>query len=747
MTRKTLFRSFAGGEITPELAGRVDLTKFQTGLALCENMITLPHGPAVRRPGFEFVAEARFSAFPTRLIPFIFSNDQSVVLEFGHQYIRFHIDGAPVVEDAVAIASIVGNAVTTTAPHNYALGDWVYIGGQAHLINVTGADTFTTSDLWGAQTAPSGATSQRVYTLATTFNYSDLFDITFAQDSDVVTLTHVGGPAQRLSRLDDTNWTLEDIDFSPSAEIPGTPNVVVTNPTAGNPEPQAYCVTSVSADGVTESLASGVTEVSNDLSIAGNYNTLDWTVVASSSRYNVYKRKGGIFGFIGYTSTGNTLVDNNIDPDTTQSPPEDIIGLNAGPLDYPATSAFHEQRSWFAGPTAKPQVVFATRTGTQTNLTNSVPLRDTDGMEFRLAATQNNQVRHLVPLSDLLALTGGGVFRIFSEGAPAITATSFSVKSQGNAGASRVQPVVTPNSVLYVQTHGSRVRELAYSWESNTYRSTDISVMAPHRFRGRTITQLAFQQTPDPTLWAVRDDGVLLALTYMPEQQVGGWHVHTTFGAFESCCVVPENGEDVLYVVVRRLVKGRAVRYIERMRSQLFDSLADAFFVDSGLAFDAGAGNTVTQVSGLHHLDTATVSILADGAVLPAQVVTNGTITLTEPARKVTVGVKMVSRMKTLPLVAELQASGQGTMKNINEVHLRVKDSSLVKAGPDFDHLTEVPARDVEDLMGSPPGLHTGVDRLAILPAWTEDGEVCIEQDNPVPLTIVSVVTEYQTGG
>ena len=85
MSTKLLARSFAGGEITNELSGRLDLAKFQTGLSLCRNFIVLPHGPVARRPGFEFVNEAKDSTRPVRLMPFSFSADQTVVLEFGHE--------------------------------------------------------------------------------------------------------------------------------------------------------------------------------------------------------------------------------------------------------------------------------------------------------------------------------------------------------------------------------------------------------------------------------------------------------------------------------------------------------------------------------------------------------------------------------------------------------------------------------------------------------------------------------------
>jgi len=406
---------------------------------------------------------------------------------------------------------------------------------------------------------------------------------------------------------------------------------------------------------------------------------------------------------------------------------------------------YHEQRRWFAGTNAKPQTVWATRTGTESNLTSSIPSRDADGMELRVAAMQNNQIRHLVMITDLIALTAGGEFRIGAGGDGPITPSTVSIKPQGYSGASNVQPIVTAGSLLYVQAQGSRIRELGYNWESNSYRTLDVSIMAPHRFNGYEVTQIAYTRAPDQIMWAVRNDGTLLGLTYVPDQQVFGWHAHDTDGAIESVCVVAEGNEDVLYVVARRTVNERTVRYVERLRTRIFTQIADAFFVDSGLTY---SGAPITTLSGLWHLEGKEVDILTDGAVHPRRTVTGGAITLDYAASKVHVGLPITSDMRTLPLAIEgMQAVGQGTTKNVNKVHLRVSQSSVVKAGPDFLRLREYPARVVADPYGSPPALRDGELAVSVDPSWNQDGAVCVRQDLPLPLTVLSMALEVQTGG
>lgn len=831
MSTKHLLRSFAGGEVTPELAGRLDLVKYQTGLSLCRNFITLPHGPAVRRPGFEFINEAKDSTKPVRLISFSFSADQTAVLEFGHLYVRVHIDGGTLLEDTVAISSISGSTVNTTDAHGYSTGDWVFIGSRYHKITVVDADTFTTADLWGVATTASGTTSARVFTLATPYDADDLFDLHYAQSADVITITHPDYATRDLARVSETSWTLTSVSFAPSSNAPTGVAASATVASSTNLTVAKYVVTAVQQDGVTESLASAPASATNNLTLAGNYNTITWSPVNGCNRYNVYKLRGGVYGYIGQvqpetgvtktisniqstdlvfrtntyrkvevttstahgfttaqlvfitgagvaafngvwqitvtsttkftfnfkhtgpksSSTGTasipslSLTDDNVLADTSQSPPEDIIALNSGAGDYPAATVYHEQRRWFAGTNDKPQVLWATRTGTENNLTSSIPTREADAMELRVAASQYNQIRHLVALSDLIALTAGGEFRIYADGAPAITPTSVSIKPQGYAGSSNVQPVVTTGSVLYVQAQGSRVRELSYSWEANAYRTVDASIMAPHRFNGYSVVDMAYSRAPESFLWAVRDDGTLLGMTYVPDQQVYGWHAHDTDGFFESVTVVSEGNEDVLYAVVRRTVNSRTVRYIERLASRIFVTLAEAFFVDSGLTY---RGSPTTTISGLWHLNGREVDILADGAVIPRQTVTGGQITLPQSASTVHIGLPVTADLRTLPLAMEgAQAAGQGTVKNVSKVYLRVAQSSIVKAGPDFTRLREYPARAVTDPYGSPPALRDGELSLSIDPSWNTDAAVSIRQDLPLPLSVLSMTLEVQSGG
>lgn len=764
---KPLLRSFAGGEIAPELYARLDLDKMQTGLAKALNFVVLPHGPAQNRAGFGYVLQSANST-GTRLIPFSYSVDQTMVLEFTEQKIRFHTNGSTLLESAQALGGMTSAnpGVFTIAGHGYSNGDWVYctaisstffLYGRYLIVQNATANTFTLTDLAGNAIDTTGIPAPafvvnfaRVYTVASPYGAGVLFDLHYTQSADVLTIVHPNFEPRELRRLGATNWQLSTIAFEPAVTTPAIPTGTAdTSGGAGTPVDHDYVTTAVAQETYEESLASPALTLSNDLSVSGNRNEITPATVSGAVRYNIYKSTagtGGLFGFIGQ-SDGTMFADDNIIPDLSQTPPEANDPF-AGAGDYPSTTTYMEQRRSFAATDNKPQNTWMTRSATESNMTQSVPVRDNDAIIFAIKANQNNRIRHLVPLGDLVALTAGAEFRVYAANSDVLTPASVTPKAQSYVGANNVQPMVAENSVLYVQAQGGHVREFAYAGDGINgalYKSNDISILAPHLFDWYDITDLAFSRTARcPILWAVRDDGQLLGMTYVPGQNVRAWHQHDTAGAFRSVCCVTEGSEDVLYAAIDRTINGADVTYIERLHTRRFEDIEDAFFVDSGLTYD---GPATTTISGLWHLIGETVSVLADGCVHPPLVVSAaGTITLLQAASKVHVGLQITSNLRTLPLSWQAEGFGQGTVKNVSKAHLRMIDSSGVKVGPADGRLVEIKQRTTEP-MGSPPEPINGWRDLNIAPQWQDDGAVEVEQTNPLPVMVTAMVLEVVSGG
>ena len=764
---RTLQRSFAGGEVTPEFYGRIDDVKYQTGLATCRNFVVFPHGPVANRSGTKYVNEVKDSTKKTRLIPFTYSTTQTMVIELSPGTIRFHTDGGTLLS-----------------------------GGSP-------------------------------YEISNPYAEADLFDIHYVQSADILTLTHPNYEPRELKRLGATSWSLDVVSFTSPISAPSTPSVTASGHTTGKYD-YSYVVTAVAANGVSESEASSSNSANGNLLETGGIVTISWSAVTDASRYNVYKLQGGIYGYIGET-TGTSIIDDNIAPDLGKTPPVyDSVFAATG--DYPGAVSYFEQRRVLAGTTNEPQNLWMTRSGTESDMSYSLPIKDDDRIAFRVAAREANTIRHIVPLTELILLTSSAEWRITSVNSDAITPTSVSVKPQSYVGASNVQPMIVNNSLLYAAARGGHVRELGYNWQSNGFVTGDVSIRAPHLFDNHTIVDMAFSKSPYPVAWFVRDDGKLLGLTYMPEQQIGAWHQHDTLGGeFESVCVVAEGNDDVAYFVVKRSINGSDVRYIERMPGRWFRNPEDAFFVDCGATYDgtntgsttmtitggtnwdadedltitastakfttggsdindaivitdsAGVKYTLTitavtsttvatvrtdktlpaalfatattdwafarnTIGGFTWLEGETVNILGDGAVHPQKTVTGGEITLDSPAVVVQAGIPITSDLQTLPLALQIEGFGQGRYKNINQAFLRVSESSGVFIGPTTDLLTQYKQRTTEPY-GSAPALQSQELRMSISPSWNDSGQIWVRQSDPLPITVVGMTLEVSIGG
>lgn len=729
---RTLSRSFARGEISPEALARVDLAQVQTGLQICRNFIVLPHGPIRNRAGTIFCGIVKNSASLTRVIRFSYNNQQTFCIELGAGYFRFY---------TTAEVLLYGTPAAYDNAIAYTPGQLVTSGGSAwYCIAPTTGNAPPNATYWYQQPANGALEVPNPYLAA------DLADIHYVQSADVMTLTHPNYPPAALSRVSATMWTYGVLPFAPSTVPPS--GVTATATTGSGSVTYTYVVTTLDSNGFQESLQSATASCTNDLTTSPNLNTVTWSAAVgetANTRYNVYKLSNGLYTYIGQAGTTHSFVDQNIVGDATQSPPL-LDDPFTGPGTYPAEASYSQQRKFFAASTSLPQQTWATRSATEGNLTYSIPSQDDDRLSFRIDARDANAIRHIVPMAvGCVILTASSEWLLQSTTGGALTPSTLLVQPQTYIGANNVQPVVVTRSILYPAARGGRIRELIYQWQVSGYVSNDLCILASHLFDYNTILDLAFVKAPYPILWAVSSTGDLLGLTYVPEQQVAGWHRHDTAGGIiESICTVEEGQEDVLYMVVNRTINSQQVRYIECFHTRDFVNLQDAYFVDCGATFTEGA--PVTTVAGLTWLEGQTVSILADGAVQPRQVVTSGTVTIPNPATVWQIGIPITAQMQTIPLVFETMAEGQGRAKNINKVWPRVATTSGVMIGPDFNNLTSYKQR-MDEPYGSPPAIMTGeLQPIVLTPEWGADGSVCMQQTDPLPITIDAITFEASIG-
>jgi hypothetical protein len=766
-------RSFTSGEIAPALQSRADLTKYATGLALCENMFVRAQGGVYSRPGLRFIGELDDSSKVGRLIPFSFNTEQTYMLVFEHLKVR-------VIKD----------------------GGFVLAGG-----------------------------GPAIFELATPYTEAQLPRLGFTQNADVMTIVHPDHDPANLNRLADDNWSLTTIDYSTTVTAPaftaGVDSISITAITNANParvtavahgfvsgnlveivnvggmtelndrfftisvvtddtfelvgedatahgiytsggeaerqkgattigdgfgdfeKTYTYVVTAVDEAGI-ESLASvEISVTAKSLSQTGGIR-LSWGTVVGATYYRVYKDPSvgtGIYGWIG-DSNNNSFDDYNIAPITSDAPPEDRQPFS-GVGNKPSTVTYYQQRQVFANTNNEPQVTYTTQVNNFNSLRTSNPARDDDAVTFTIAAQQVNEIRHLLPLDSLILLTSGGEW-IMTEGQDRVlTPSTIGVRIQSYNGVSIVPPVVINSTALFLQEKGARLRDLGYEFSSDKYTGNDLSLMAEHLFEEHQITSMAYAAEPYSIVWCVRNDGVMLGLTYQREHQVWGWHQHNTQGTFESVSSIAEDDRDAVYVIVKRNVNGSDVRYVERLEKRESINAADCFYVDSGLTY---GGIPATVISGLGHLEGETVSILTDGYTVPDQVVITGAITLERAASKVHVGLSYTPVIETLDI--DTPSQGQ-TVKaqsvSVSKVTIEVSGSRGGFVGPRQDNGSAPPMSEIKPRFDGdnydPIALKTYKQEVFIQPQWSKGGGLRIEQRAPLPMAILSVIPQVDVGG
>lgn len=514
---------------------------------------------------------------------------------------------------------------------------------------------------------------------------------------------------------------------------------------------ETYVVTAIDESG-RESKASAEVSQDNNLAVPGSYNTIVWSAVEGAVRYRVYKKQAGLFGRIG-ESDSTTFKDDNIGfgPDLALTPPRVDDALSG--TDYPEAITAFESSYWFGGSTALPQNLWKTRTNTRHDLSYHIPQLPTDRISVDLSLGDWAQIRHLVGTKHLIVFTSTGEYRITPLQSDAITPDSITVRNESNVGAARVRPLIAGGSVLFVGARDHHVYAFAFQ-DGRGFDSIDVSLRAGHLFDGGRIEQSAQQKAPYPLQWWNTSSGLLLSLTWLPEQGVDAWAWHDlgiAGAVVESIACVQEGQQDRLYAMARMTIDGSPVRYILRMGEFAVGGVAlgdaTAFHADLGGSY---SGAPVSVITGLDHLEGLTLAVVTDGFRYDDLVVTGGEIELDDanPAASVHWGVPFRSEAVEMPTALAIEAFANGREIAAVKSWLRVVDSGQFYVGPLNTEETEDAAADAarQDAMLVPVGaadaLFTGRHELSLLSDWTPGGQLVVRTDGVEPLNLVSLTKE-----
>lgn len=667
MVLSTIQNAFSAGEISPSLFGRTDLAKYRLGSSTMRNFFANYRGGASSRAGLRYVGMCKQGApngggtstnNPPRDIPFQYNINQGYVLEFGDQYMRVKYRGAYVVETATTIsaATNANPLVITDTAHGYSNGDWVFISGMIGMTQLNGltwivtnktTNTYQLTDLFGNTvnstsfgTYISGGTAARIYTVVAPYAAVDLPFLKYTQSANTMSLTCVNQDTLTdyapydLQRVANTNWVFTAVTFASSISAPTGVGVTANSSTTTSTF-YAYTVTAVDANGEESVAASPAGVKNNNISINAGSNTITWSAVTGATSYNIYGASpvyvgagagaltsGVLYGFLG-TSLGTTFIDSNITADFTQVPP---VHNNPFPStgNYPGDVAYYQQRRFYANTLNNPDTYYASQPGAFLNMDSSIPTTDTDAIVGAPWAQQVNGIQFMQPMpSGLIVLTGNGAWLLNGGNSAAITPADQTATPEAYNGCNTtVPPIVVNYDILYVQSKGSIVRDLSYNFFVNVYTGTDTTVLSNHLFNYHQIRQWAYTEEPYKLIWCVRDDGVMLSLTYLKEQDIYAWARHDTNGFFLGVCSVTEPPVDALYAITKRYVRGNWVYYSERMDNRNWENPEDCFCVDAGLSYPMTFPNaTLTAATAIGTNNISAVNLIAGGANYTAPVI------------------------------------------------------------------------------------------------------------------------------
>ncbi len=374
-------------------------------------------------------------------------------------------------------------------------------------------------------------------------------------------------------------------------------------------------------------------------------NTITWTAASGAESYNVYRKDGdntttagGIWGLIGNTKT-TTFEDDNISPDTAQAPP-----IFADPLSFtdnrPAATTYYEQRQVYAGSNNEPDTIHYSRTGDRNNLSAASPAGASDAFNTTLASLQVNEIKHLVPLNDLLIFTSGSEWQVNSGSDNAFELATIRQTPQSFFGTGFLRPLLLGSTVFYTTESRASVRSLNFDFRENGYIGVDIGQLAAHLLGPNTIESWALQKFPESRFYMVRDDGNVLTMTFDAEQEVIAWTTWDTDGDFERVMTLRHTGthhHDDVYFVVERVINSNTVRFVEKLAQRFNDFPENAIFLDCSLSLDTPfaisavtTANPVVVTSATHGFSDGDL-IDIEGITWVDDISTDGFLTESQP--------------------------------------------------------------------------------------------------------------------
>lgn len=708
----TVITNLVSGEFSPRMEGRMDIPQYLNSCRKLENFLVRQQGGVDRRPGSVYVATAKTAAQSPRLEDLVIDNDNAFVLEFGENYIRFFKNGAIV-----------------------------------------------------------GAPEEEV----TTYQWEELFQLQFAQNPDgVLYIVHpLHAPATLTKGATDTDWTLANItfetvnvyqDFNAAGDYPSCVNFFKNQLILGatNNKPQTIWASNVgvyndfgneSADTAWEKTYVGkgnyrirwiegkddllVGTDSGELLVTGYGAPLtkangDGILQSGYGSKNIdaqfvgdvvlFVQKGGRkireYGFIRDASTFRALdltilsehiTKGGINQLALQTEPQTILWCvrDDGTLVGLTYDKQYQLVGWFRYITDGNIESIAVIPGTEEDQLWISVLRDTDTNRF---------IEYLKPYDwgtddhDMFFVDSG----ITWDGGDATNIE----------GATAADPVVI-TATGYTLSTGDfiRIRNVGGMTELNT-TNNGIFYVVEHDANTFSLRLEDGTTTVDGIAFTAFDSSITGDTTYGTDQ------------------ITNVSATDIALLSVGMVITGTGIpsgTTITELSTDSFTISADTTANGTDVALTVmGTAEPVKKIiTGLTHLNLETVSVLADGAPLPDEIVASNQVTIDEYANKVHVGQKYTSKLQPMRI-------GITSLKKISKIALRLYKTLTCKVGTTESNVDPIEFRAGSDLMDSALSPFTGDKEPVMSGGYTRSGDIMIIAEQPLPCNILSIEARIQ---
>jgi len=814
--------AFSSGEIDPALQSRNDFQRFQTGLAQCRGFVPMRQGGFTRAPGTIWRGTTR-NNLPARRIPFQFAVNDSVGLEFTNGMMRVWRYGALVDAADGGIYELATPYTEADLPNlDYVQqGDAIYMVDGRQPMQVLRRSALNQWAI-GPADLPSGPFRPQNLTENVTIQCSEVSGSLIAwQPNETLTVTDMRKNGARVYRL--TGATMNDeavtevsSDVTPPTHSSGAVSITYTR-TVPVDVTNTFVLTwtylfSTPSEGTIDLSGAGNPFRSDHVGTLFRFEPTDfgsipiWVGNAAASVDDLVRYDGKIYRLTAGDNTGvNPPIHAGGSVRTDASKPteyafvSDEVGIvritsvtNGNTAEgvvlktipqpcineptyrwsegawseshgYPKALASYRQRMYAANSLGGPRTLWASAIGLFTDFEPSVEADGSFAYTIEGEGSRNEIVWLRAGQRGIYIGALGEVYLGFSAAAgEAIGPTTFDIEMVSNDGVASTPPVIPFGFPIYITRDGTRVNEIRYSFETDGSKPVELTL--PSRHLGVSpFQQIQWQSAPDRHFWMFRADGVGICGVYDPDQDVLGWAPYPVAdGIIEGIDVTSsqDGAYDIVTFIVRRVIAGQTVRYVEEQAINLAVSLAGvdpAGFIH-GFASTLIARETATDTFSLPHLaGKANVWALTEqGHFGPFTVASDGALVLPAPVLRGVIGLRDNSHFaETLNLDAAGQnGDTRGRLRRLEagsgvEVYqaaggyVRVIEKHFGQ-----DDLTHSAERIVPDqITEGALRLISGTGRINVTSGYCDQVRLRFEPEGIAPMTMTAIIPNIKEAG